>query len=234
MQTSSSIETGINSNLIELSSFSTLLSKVYAWLGVGIFITMITALTLYYTGIAQLLYQTPLAMPVLLILQIGLVIILSIFSTRLNSVFSIFLFLFYSFSMGITMTAIFYAFSITSVLITFFVASTMFGVMAAYGFFTKNDLTHIGNIALMGLLGLIMASVLNIFFANHTIDWLLTYVGIAIFLILIASDTQKIKKMSMLSETIKGNLAIVGALTLYLDFVNIFLRLLKLLGNRRR
>jgi FtsH-binding integral membrane protein len=148
-------------------------------------------------------------------------------------------FLLYSALMGATLSLIFLRYSMESIAITFFVTALTFGVMSVYGYVTKRDLTSIGNLCFMALIGLIIASIVNMFVGSSLLYWGVTYVGILIFVGLTAYDTQKIKEMSMAlgnelaaSETGKKQ-AILGALTLYLDFINLFLLLLRIFGGNR-
>jgi uncharacterized protein len=133
------------------------------------------------------------------------------------------------------MASIFVLYTATSIASTFFVTAGTFGAMSMYGYFTKRDLTKMGSLLMMALIGLIIASVVNMFMASSTLYWITTYAGILIFVGLVAYDTQKIKEMNIIGnegtdEDRKE--AIMGALALYLDFINLFLYLLRLLGRR--
>ncbi|MFZ5988558.1 MAG: Bax inhibitor-1/YccA family protein, partial [Bacillota bacterium] len=123
----------------------------------------------------------------------------------------------------------------TSIATTFFITAGFFGFMSVYGLVTKTDLTSLRTILFMGLVGLIIASIINMFLNNNTLYWIISYVGVAVFLGLTAYDTQKIKNIhaSYAGTEKERNVAIVGALTLYLDFVNLFLFILRILGRRR-
>ena len=137
---------------------------------------------------------------------------------------------------GLTFSMVFLVFTSESIASTFLITAGTFGAMSIYGYFTKSDLTKIGNLAIMGLVGLIIASIVNMFLGSETLYWITTYVGILIFIALIAYDTQKIKKMNVIgnmgTEDDKKE-AIMGALTLYLDFINIFLYFLRIFGKRK-
>ncbi|MDD5598066.1 MAG: Bax inhibitor-1/YccA family protein, partial [Victivallaceae bacterium] len=140
---------------------------------------------------------------------------------------------------GVTLSFIFLRYSIGSIATTFFITAVTFGVMSVYGYVTRRDLTSIGNLLFMVLLGIIIASIVNFFLKSPALYWLITYAGILIFVGLTAYDTQKIKEMSMAlgdelsgSETGKKH-AILGALALYLDFINLFLLLLRIFGGNR-
>jgi FtsH-binding integral membrane protein len=154
----------------------------------------------------------------------------------MNASMAIGLFLLYSALNGLTMSIIFLIYTSASIASTFFITAGTFGVMSAYGYFTKKDLTSIGNIAFMGLIGIIIASIVNIFLQSSMLYWLVTYAGVLVFVGLTAYDTQKIKKMSLemdieSEEGSKG--AIMGALALYLDFINMFIFLLRIFGQRK-
>lgn len=172
----------------------------------------------------------------ILIAELGLVIWLSSSINTMNASKAIGLFLLYSALNGLTFSILFMIYTPGSIASTFFITAGTFGVMSAYGYFTKTDLTSIGNIAFMGLIGIIIASVVNIFWHNETLYWGITYIGVLVFVGLTAYDTQKIKRMSLemdinSEEGSKG--AIMGALALYLDFINLFIMLLRIFGNRR-
>jgi FtsH-binding integral membrane protein len=142
----------------------------------------------------------------------------------------------YSALTGLTLSVIFLVYTAESLATTFFVTAGTFGLMSAYGYVTKRDLTGLGSFLMMGLIGMVLASVVNMFFNNSTVYWITTYIGILIFVGLTAYDTQKIKQMSALGlegGEMEQKGAIMGALRLYLDFINLFLLLLRLMGNRK-
>ena len=136
---------------------------------------------------------------------------------------------------GVWLSAIFLVYTAASIGSTFFVAAGMFGATALFGYLTKRDLGGVGSFAFMGLIGLILASIVNFFLASSMLYWLITYAGVAIFIALTAWDVQKLRKlggMGMDSET-EAKASIQGALLLYLDFINLFLFLLRIFGSRR-
>ena len=147
------------------------------------------------------------------------------------------MFIIYSILNGATLASIFLVYTMSSIASTFFVAAGTFGVMALYGYVTKSDLTRIGNICLMALIGLIIATLVSMFWQNSMLQMIITYVGVILFVGLTAYDSQKIKRLltadgiEVTEETQK--IALLGALTLYLDFINLFLYLLRLLGDRK-
>lgn len=144
--------------------------------------------------------------------------------------------LFYAFAIlnGVTFSLIFYAYSTVSIFKTFIITSGVFGAMSVYGYFTSRDLTKIGNFLFMALIGLIIASVVNIFWANSTLECIVSIAGVLIFIGLTAWDTQSIKRMAENSGGFSvSRLATIGALSLYLDFINLFLYLLRFFGSSR-
>ena len=144
-------------------------------------------------------------------------------------------FLLYSVLNGLTLSMVFLIYTSSSIASTFLVTAATFGVMSAYGYMTKKDLTSIGNLAFMALIGLIIGSVVNIFLQSEIMYWVITYAGVLIFVALTAYDTQKIKRMAAYDDTqeVSKKKSIMGALTLYLDFVNLFLYLLRFMGDRK-
>ena len=145
-------------------------------------------------------------------------------------------FLVYSVLNGLTMSVIFLAYTSNSIATTFYITAGTFAAMSFYGYTTKRDLTSIGNMAFMALIGIIIASVVNMFLQNEMMYWIISYLGVAIFVGLIAYDTQKLKEIGSRGFTSEDNMektSIMGALSLYLDFVNLFLFLLRIFGNRK-
>ena len=143
--------------------------------------------------------------------------------------------LFYAYSMlnGVTFALIFAAYTPVSIFKTFLITAGVFGAMSVYGYFTNRDLTKIGSFLFMALIGLIIASVINIFWANSTLEWIVSIAGVLIFIGLTAWDTQKIKQMAQYNAIEPSRLATIGALSLYLDFINLFLYLLRFFGSSR-
>lgn len=143
-------------------------------------------------------------------------------------------FLVFSALMGASLAPIFIVYRLGSIVATFFVTAGTFGAMSVYGYFTKTDLSKMGSFLMMALIGLIIASVVNIFWANSTLYWIVTYAGVLIFVGLTAWDTQSVKRLAQanLDPQMADKLATMGAMNLYLDFINMFLYLLRILGNR--
>lgn len=169
----------------------------------------------------------------LLIAEIGLVIAISGAIRRLSSAAASGLFYLFAAVNGLALAPIFIVYTSHSIAVTFFVTAGTFAAMSIYGYFTSNDLSKMGSILFMALIGLIIASVVNFFLHSDTLMWIITYAGVLIFVGLTAWDTQQIKNMAIQMDSAStGKLATIGALTLYLDFINLFLYLLRIFGNR--
>jgi uncharacterized protein len=215
----------------------TFIARVYGWMTLGLVITALAALyTLTQEGLLRAVLTNPGLLMLLLFGEVGLVIVLSGAINRLSPAVASALYMFYAALNGVTLSFIVVIYTASSIAETFFICAATFGVMSVYGAVTKRDLTSLGNLLMMALLGLILASIVNIFLASSAIYWITTFAGIIIFVGLVAYDTQRIKQMSAL--TVEGTdadkkSAVLGALRLYLDFVNLFLLLLRLFGRRR-
>lgn len=174
---------------------------------------------------------------VLAIAQIALVFVISGLIRKLSAAMATALFIAYAALNGLTLGIIFVVYTASSIAVTFLVTAGTFGAMALVGTVTKLDLSKFGSILFMGLIGLIIASIVNMFWANSTLYWIITYAGVLIFTGLTAYDVQKIKNLCYSVEgqgfEVTRKIAILGALTLYLDFINLMLYLLRILGNRR-
>ena len=213
------------------------ITKVYAWMSMAL---MITALTAVYVASSEELIRTILGnrivFYVLIFGELGLVMFLSAALNRMTAMTATLLFIAYSVLNGLTLSVIFLVYTASSIGTTFFVTAGTFGVMSIYGYTTKRDLTSLGNLLFMALIGFVIASIVNLFLQSTVFYWVCTYIGILIFVGLTAYDTQKIKEMGAAgfdnSETMRKG-AIMGALALYLDFINLFLLLLRLFGGRR-
>jgi FtsH-binding integral membrane protein len=212
------------------------INKVYGWMALALAITGFVALRTADSGFAATVAQNQILFFGIALAEIGLVVWLSSKINSMNASMAIGLFLLYSALNGLTMSIIFLIYTSASIASTFFITAGTFGVMSAYGYFTKKDLTSIGNIAFMGLIGIIIASIVNIFLQSPMLYWAVTYIGVLVFVGLTAYDTQKIKKMSLemdieSEEGSKG--AVMGALALYLDFINMFIFMLRIFGQRK-
>ena len=171
---------------------------------------------------------------VLAVIEIGLVIAISAGINKMSSMTATLLFFLFAIVNGATLAIIFLAFSPESILKTFLITAGTFGAMTIYGYFTSKDLTRIGSFLFMALIGLIICSIVNIFWNNGPLGWIISFAGVVIFLGLTAWDTQKIKQMAMqMPDATDGRLATIGALSLYLDFINLFLYLLRFFCSSR-
>mgnify|MGYP003301923848 CR=1 FL=1 len=218
---------------------STLLRKVYAWMSLSLLLTGFTAYAVFKnSAILNFLQTNPSALFVLMIAQLGLAILFTarLFKMSLNVGGA--LFAFYSLLTGVMFSSIFLLYTQESIASTFFITAGTFGAMSLYGYFTKKDLSSMGKYLIMGLIGIIIASLVNLFLHSSTVMWITTYVGVAIFVGLTAYDTQKIKEMLQIQsqEGLTENsmkVALYGSFMLYLDFINLFLKLLRIFGRRK-
>jgi FtsH-binding integral membrane protein len=224
-------------NVAGTTAVSTLLKSVYLQMAAALSITGLVAYFLSQSmDFWYFMSENPPFIWIILIAQIGVVVWLS---ARLNSMSisaATLLFILYSVLMGVTMTTIFMIYTAASIASTFFITAGMFFVMSIVGFVTRIDLTRVGSILVMALIGIIIASVVNIFLNSETLYWIISYAGVIIFVGLTAYDTQKIKGMIAeygAVDEVGYKLALLGALTLYLDFINLFLFLLRIFGNRK-
>ncbi|MFC0875133.1 Bax inhibitor-1/YccA family protein [Saccharicrinis sp. FJH2] len=213
------------------------ITKVYGWMTFALAITGLIAMWISSTPqIVNVIVNNQILFFGLLIGELILVGSLASMVKKMSAKLATLLFVLYSVLNGFTFSVIFLAFTAESIATTFFITAGTFGVMSFYGYVTKSDLTRMGNLLFMALIGLIIASVVNFFFQNEMLYWITTYAGVFIFVGLVAYDTQKIKKMNIIgnegTEEDKKE-AIMGALTLYLDFINLFLFLLRIFGRRR-
>ena len=213
------------------------ITKVYLWMSLALIITGGVAVwTASSPDLIALLLGNKYAFMGLLISEFLLVAFLVVWVKRMSPEVASLVFLGYSALNGFTFSVIFLTFTMSSIATTFFITAGTFAVMSIYGYFTNTDLTRWGNLLIMALFGLVIASFINLLYKSETLDWITTYAGIFIFVGLIAYDTQKIKQMNIIgnegSDDDKRE-AIIGALTLYLDFINLFLKLLRLFGRRK-
>lgn len=212
---------------------NTLIRKVYAWMGAGLAITAFMALgTLSSPAILNAVLGNKLIFYGLIIGELALVFTLSGAISRLSAATATLIFIVYAALNGITLSVVFLAYTANSITSTFVITAGMFGAMSLYGSMTKRDLTSWGSFLFMGLIGIIIASVVNIFVGSSAVSWVVSGIGVIVFTGLTAYDTWKIKEMA--AQGVEGRKpAIIGALTLYLDFINLFLMLLRFTGNRR-
>ena len=225
---------------LEMSTaFPILMRKVYMWMTMALAITGITAYYVAAHSKTLLVEAGPgyqAVFWVLVIAELGLVIGLSAAINKLSLTTATLMFVLYSLINGATMSFIFLAYTTSSVTNVFLITAGTFAAMAAFGYFTKVDLTSMGKILMMALIGIIIATIVNIFTKSEGLTVILNYVGVLVFVGLTAYDSQKIKQMlQMAPDASEGSqkIALLGALSLYLDFINLFLYLLRLFGSRR-
>lgn len=218
-------------------AFPALMRKVYVWMTLALVITGFTA---YYVATSPALITMIITNRLLFFGLMGaellLVFAISGAINKLSLSMATFLFTLYSVINGATMSLIFLVYTASSIASVFFITAGTFAVMAAYGYFTKKDLTSWGPILFMGLIGLILASVVNIFIGNSFMDLIISYAGVIVFVGLTAYDSQKIKNLLIQApDASEGmqKLALLGSLSLYLDFINLFIYLLRIFGSRR-
>lgn len=220
------------------ATFRTLLQQVYGWMAGGL---ALTGLVAWYVSQSEtmmaLIFGQQFVFMGLIVMELALVFGLSWGISRMSAALATTGFIAYSALNGLTLAAIFLVYTSGSIASTFLVTACVFGAMSIYGYTTQRDLSSWGSLLFMGLIGLILASVVNIFLQSTAIYWVTTYAGVLIFVGLIAYDTQKLKNLSAnIDERNSENfqkMVILGALSLYLDFINLFLMLLRVLGKRR-
>lgn len=227
---------------VEVSVARSFMTNVFMWMFMAL---GVTALTSFYfasdPSLMQLLRDsTTGGMTILgwivLLSPLGFVLLMSLGFQRLSATTLTLLFAVYAILMGMSLSFILLIYTGASVAATFGITSAMFGIMAVAGYTTKIDLTHFGSIMMMGLVGIIIASLVNMFMKSSTMDYIISFIGVLVFTGLIAYDVQKLKRLAGNITTADGSYrkyVIMGALTLYLDFINLFLFLLRFLGNRR-
>lgn len=208
-----------------------LFKKVYLWMTIALVISGLTAMWVGFNPAIQAVVLSQGMCIGLVVTEFALVIALSYFLEKLSTTVAMLMFILFSVINGATLSVIFMIYEIGSIVSTFFITAGTFAAMSIYGYLTKTDLSKIGNLLFMGLIGLIIAGIVNWFIQSTVFDMLISCVGVLVFVGLTAYDTQKIKEVAPYSSSDK--IALFGALTLYLDFVNLFLYLLKLLGNKK-
>lgn len=212
--------------------FSNFMQRVYQWMALGLGLTAVAAyVTVLNVGIMQFLLRG--GMWLFFIAELGIVIWLSAAIHKISAQAAVLGFLIYSVLNGITLSGIFLYYTMASISSTFFITAMTFGGVSLYGWMTRQNLTSIGSFCGMALWGVIIASIVNIFFHAPMFDWILSYLGVAVFIGLTAYDTQKLKMIHQQMSNAPEQVAVYGALALYLDFINMFLFLLRIFGRRR-
>lgn len=223
------------------SNVKTFMSNVFSWMFLALIVTSVAAwwfasdLTLLRMLVTEDGKMSILGWVVMLA-PLGFVLLMSFAFNRLSYTTLIILFITYATLVGISMSFILLAYTLSSVFLTFAITAGMFGTMAVVGYTTKTDLTSFGKIMMMGLVGIIIATIVNMFMQSSMLNYIISYVGVAVFTGLTAYDVQKLKMIgegTTYGDENTKKLSILGALTLYLDFINLFLMLLRLFGDRR-
>ena len=216
------------------SAFPALMRKVYVWMTLALVLTGATAYGVATSpGLLMALATNKVLFFGLVIAEFALVFGVSGAINRLSLTTATLMFVAYSVINGALLSFIFLAYTMSSITSVFFITAGTFGAMSVYGYFTSRDLSRIGSFLFMALIGLIIASIVNIFLKSSGLEWAITFGGVLIFVGLTAWDTQQIKRMAQEAPSSSvGRLATLGALSLYLDFINMFVYLLRIFGNR--
>lgn len=213
--------------------------SVYNWMGIGLALTGFIAFYVAQSEtLLRLIWGNSLLLMVIILAELGLVFAISGMVNRMSAATATALFVVYSALNGVTLSFIFLVYARASIVSTFFVCSGTFLACSIYGWTTKKDLTSFGGFLVMGLIGIVIATVVNIFIQSSAVSMVVSYIGVFVFIGLTAFDTQKIKNMAMtqpagLDGSVIRKGAIMGALSLYLDFINLFLMLLRIFGQSR-
>ena len=218
-------------------AFPALMRKVYTWMAMALAITGVTAFGVASSpNLMAMIFSSKIAFFGIMIAELAVVFYLSARIQKMSLTTATLAFILYSVLNGVTMASIFVVFTMSSIASTFFICAATFAVMSVIGYTTKSDLSSLGKLMFMALIGLIIATVVNIFVGSSLLSTIISYAGVLIFVGLTAWDTQKIKEMAMqydyMDEGIQ-KLGVLGALTLYLDFINLFIHLLSILGDRK-
>jgi FtsH-binding integral membrane protein len=231
------IDAGLRAYMIRVYNYmaaGVALTGVVAWLTFNAAVTTNGAGKLALTSFGQMIYSGPLTI-ILFLGTLGIVFFLSFRIDKLQPSTATALFLGYAALLGLMLSSVFLAYTGTSITRTFFISAASFGALSLYGYTTQRDLSPIGSFLIMGLFGIILAMLVNLFLKSSGLDFAISAIGVLIFAGLTAWDTQKIKEMYDANDdgTISGRKTVMGALTLYLDFINLFLFMLRFLGDRR-
>lgn len=220
------------------NAYLAILKNVYLWMTLALGISGLTAIVVANSHqLLELLYSNSIVLFIIFLAQLGLVWLISakINSISINTATA--LFIAYSILTGVTLASIFIVFTQESIASVFFISAGTFAGISIYGYTTKRDLSNWSAYLFMGLIGLIIASVVNWFMHSEILYWIISYVGVLVFVGLTAYDTQKIKQLALISYDHDGDVpqkvALIGALTLYLDFINLFIYLLRIFGKRK-
>jgi len=230
------IDAGLRAYMIRVYNYMTAgvaLTGLVAWFTYSAAVVQ-TGAGLQLTSFGHAIFASPL-MWLLVLAPLGLVMVLSFGINRFSASTALSLFFVYAGLLGLSLASIFLVYTHASITRVFFISAATFGAMSLYGYTTQRDLTGVGSFMFMGLIGIVIASLVNMFLHSTGLDWAISVIGVLVFVGLTAYDTQNIKELysAMDDGTIAGRKAVMGALRLYLDFINLFLMLLRLFGDRR-
>lgn len=226
--------------IVETTDSTRLFTKVFYWMAGALGLTALTAFLVYSSdAIMSMIIMNRWVMWVLFIAELGLVMGLSAAIHKVSFPTAVLMMAGYSVLNGVTMSVILLAYTATSIAMAFVISAGMFAIMAIVGTVTKRDLSSLGSILFMALIGLIIASVVNMFLQSSLMEWIVSLVGVVLFSALTVYDTQKIRRLLVeqngcVSDEGLHKIALLGSLELYLDFINLFLFILRLLGGNRR
>jgi hypothetical protein len=216
--------------------FNLFLQKVYFWMFFGLVVSAVAAFIVASSEtLINLIFANSWIFITLIIIELGFVFVLSLFIKKISPTTARILFIIYAILNGLTLSVILLVYTLGSIFFAFIISAIMFLLLALFGLFTKRDLSSLGTIMFVGLIAIIIALIVNIFLKNSVLDLVITILAIIIFSGLIMYDHQKLKKMSsqIRNKQILSKFAIIGALSLYLDFINLFLNILRLIGRSR-
>jgi hypothetical protein len=230
------VDAGLRAYMIRVYNYmaaGVALTGLVAWLTFSAAVVE-TSAGLQLTAFGQAIFQSPLVW-ILVLAPLGLVFVLSFSINRLQPGTALMLFFVYAGLLGLSLASIFLVYTHASITRVFFISAATFGALSLYGYTTQRDLTGVGSFMFMGLIGIIIASLVNIFLKSTGLDWAISIIGVVVFAGLTGWDTQRIKEMYSVNDdgTVAGRKAVMGALSLYLDFINLFLMMLRLFGDRR-
>ncbi len=236
MERTLSSYTSVGGRTAVLSAVQTrVINQVYLWMTLGLALTGATAFFVASTdSVKQVIFGNQIVFWGLVIAELGLVFVISGLINRLSAAAATGLFFLYSALNGLTLASVFLVYKLGSIAGVFLITAGTFGVMSLYGITTKTDLTKIGNLLFMALIGIVIAGLVNIFIGSSMLSLIISVIGVVVFTGLTAYDAQRIKEMSAaaLDGESEGKIAVLGALSLYLNFINLFLSLLRLFGSR--
>ncbi len=227
----------INKNYIIASSPREFMYKVYGWMAVGLAITAgISSWIASTPALYQSLFKSPGLLFVICLAQLGTVMFIGFMRDSLSYAGIVTAFSFYSGLVGVTLSSLLIVYTAESVATAFVITAGMFAAMALYGYFTKADLSSMGSILMMALWGVIIAMLVNMWFQSPAMQYYISLAAVGIFTLLTAYDVQNLKRLAesmMVDSETKNKIAVMGALTLYMDFINLFIHLVQLFGKRR-